>query len=73
MIGVEKGVGREEMSRVASAKAVGESWERVALFEESKLNLSVVDGRKDVKDFGDLPHSVADDVAGERDVADRCP
>ena len=73
MMRVEDFVDREKMEGIAGAKAVREFRERVALFEENKLYLGVVDGRKDVEDFGDLPHSIADDVAGERDVADRCP
>ena len=69
--GVEVGVGREEMGWVACAEAVGEFRERETLTKERELYLSVVDGRKDIEDFGNLPHSFVDDVTGERDVARR--
>ena len=73
LVGVKEGVDGEEMSGVAGAETVRESRKGIAMFKENELYLSVVDGGKDIEDFGDFPHSIADDVAGKGDIADRCP
>ena len=67
---VEVVVGGDEMGGVASAEAIREFWEGVAMFEDAELDLGVIEGREEIKDIIDLPNAPIDDVLREANVAD---
>ena len=56
---------------MAGAKAVCQLREGVAVTEESKFNLGVIDRRQRIQHRLYLADPVVDDVAGEQDVANR--
>ena len=63
-------VGGEKVGRIAGAETVGKFREREAVSEKAKLNLGVVEGRKEIKDLIDFPDAPVDDVLRVGDVAD---
>ena len=67
---VEIFIRRKKVRGVASPKTEGEFGEGETFFQEFELDLTVVEGRKEIKNLSDLPDSTIDDVARELNSPD---
>ena len=61
----------EKMARVARAKTMSHPGEGIAVAQEHKFDLGVVEGREEIEDFRYFGNSIPDDVTGEWNVSDR--
>ena len=62
-------VGSKKVGGVACAETIGEFREGEAVAKEAKLNLSVIEGREEIKDLIDFTDAPIDDVLSEADIA----